>query len=134
VTEASEKLIRSYYDAFNSKRFDEMLLLLDDSVIHDTNQGTRSIGKEAFKSFLSQMNDFYDERLDDIHVMVDRSGTRAAAEFVCHGTYKSSAEGLPVARGQKYALPVGCFFEIKSSKIARVTNYYNLEDWLAQVK
>lgn len=134
MTHQNETLIRSYYAAFNAKRFDEMLSLLHDSVIHDTNQGTRSVGKEAFKKFLGEMNAFYDERLDDIHVMLDSSGLRAAAEFVCHGIYKTSAEGLPAARGQKYTLPVGCFFEIKDSKIARVTNYYNLEDWLAQVK
>ncbi len=25
------------------------------------------------------------------------------------------------------------FFEVKDNKICRVTNYYNLEDWIAQV-
>jgi hypothetical protein len=43
------------------------------------------------------------------------------------------------ANGQRYVLPGGAFFEIVFDKggaglIARVTNYYNLEDWLAQVR
>jgi hypothetical protein len=30
-------------------------------------------------------------------------------------------------------LPAGAFFELKDGKISRVTNYYNLNDWIAQV-
>jgi len=40
---------------------------------------------------------------------------------------------LPPANGQKYVLPGGAFFDIRGGKIARVTNYYNLQDWIAQV-
>ncbi len=28
----------------------------------------------------------------------------------------------------------GAFFDIRDGKIARVTNYYNLQDWIAQVR
>jgi len=27
----------------------------------------------------------------------------------------------------------GAFFDLKDGKVARVTNYYNLQDWIAQV-
>jgi steroid delta-isomerase-like uncharacterized protein len=37
------------------------------------------------------------------------------------------------ARGQRYVLPAGAFFDIRDGRIARVTNYYNLQDWLRQV-
>lgn len=130
----SDKLISSYYEAFNAKRFNDMLNFLTDDIIHDTNQGERSTGKEAFKSFLADMDKYYDEHLDNIVVMVGQDGKRASAEFICHGTYKSTCEGLPAAKGQKYKLPVGCFFEISGDKISRITNYYNMNDWLAQVK
>ena len=30
-------------------------------------------------------------------------------------------------------LPGGAFFDVRDGKIARVTNYYNLDDWIAQV-
>jgi steroid delta-isomerase-like uncharacterized protein len=130
----TEKLIHHYYQAFNEKRFNDMLGLLTEDVIHDTNQGSRSTGLSAFKEFLKDMDTYYDEFLDQIVIMASPDGSRAAAEFICHGTYKSTCEGLPPARGQKYKLPVGCFFEVKNGKIARVTNYYNLNDWLSQVK
>ncbi|MBY0415481.1 MAG: nuclear transport factor 2 family protein [Bdellovibrionales bacterium] len=130
----NETLIRNYYQAFNDKKFDLMLSLLTDDVIHDTNQGGRSQGKKEFTLFMEEMNTFYDERLDQIVVMTSSDEKRASAEFVCHGTYKTTAPGLPPAKGQKYDLPVGCFFDIRGGKIARVTNYYNMNDWLKQVK
>jgi hypothetical protein len=40
---------------------------------------------------------------------------------------------LPEAKQQHYRLPVGAFFSIKNNKISRVTNYYNLQDWISQV-
>ena len=50
-----------------------------------------------------------------------------------HGQYLHDDEGLPPARGQPYVLPGGAFFDIRGDRIARVTNYYNLQDWIAQV-
>ncbi len=76
----------------------------------------------------------YQERLEGIVVMVSDDGKRAAAEFNVHGVYKNTDEGLPAASGQTYVLPAGTFFEVKGGKIARVTTYYNLTDWLLQVK
>lgn len=130
---ATENLIKAYYAAFNAKKFNEMLALLTEDVVHDTNQGDRSTGKAAFTSFLGDMDKYYDEFLDNMVIMTSADGTRASAEFICNGTYKVTCEGLPPARGQKYKLPVGCFFDIKEGKIARVTNYYNLPDWIKQV-
>jgi len=46
---------------------------------------------------------------------------------------KKTDEGLPEASGQTYRLPAGAFFDIRDGKVARVTNYYNLNDWLKQV-
>ena len=80
------------------------------------------------------MDRCYSEQLRDIVVMVDASGTRAAAEYVVHGTYKADDDGLPAATGQTYVLPGGAFFDIRDGRIARVTNYYDLADWIAQVE
>ena len=66
-------------------------------------------------------------------VLVTQDGLRAAAEYVVHGEYLHTDEGLPPADGQTYALPGGAFFDIRDDRIARVTNYYNLDDWIAQV-
>ena len=66
-------------------------------------------------------------------VMASANGLSAAAEFVVLGEYIKTDEGLPAANGQKYKLPAGAFFEIRANKVARITNYYNLQDWIAQV-
>ncbi|MNG08728.1 hypothetical protein D3C84_921080 [compost metagenome] len=79
------------------------------------------------------MNRCYKERLSDIVVMQSADGSRAAAEFVVHGQYLADDEGLPPAKGQTYVLPAGAFFHIHCGKIARVTNYYNLNEWVEQV-
>jgi len=80
------------------------------------------------------MNHHYSEQLVDMVIMANEEGTRAAAEFVVLGEYLNTDEGLPEAKGQKYRLPAGAFFDIRDGKVARVTNYYNLEDWIAQVE
>lgn len=130
---ATAALIRSYYDAFNAGDSDTMLSLLTDDVIHDVNQGERRAGKEKFRAFNARMAHHYRERLTDIVVSVSKTGERAAAEFNVNGTYLETDEGLPEATGQTYSLPAGTFFAMRDGKIARVTTYYNLTDWILQV-
>ena len=126
-------LIEQYYAAFNSADMDTFLNLLTDDVIHDINQGKREIGKDAFRQFMACMNHNYKEQLVDMVIMATPDGARAAAEFVVLGQYLQSDEGLPAAKGQEYRLPAGAFFEIRDNKVARITNYYNLQDWIDQV-
>lgn len=127
------QMIRDYYAAFNRGDSDAMLAFLTDDVIHDVNQGERRTGKDKFRAFNARMDHNYKEELKDIVVMVSKDATRASAEFNVHGVYKNTDEGLPPATGQKYVLPAGTFFAIRDGKIARVTTYYNLTDWIAQV-
>ncbi len=127
------ELVQAYYAAFNAGDMPAFLDLLADDVVHDINQGERQVGKATFAAFMDKMNRCYRERLADIVVMQNAAGDRAAAEFVVHGEYLADDEGLPPANGQTYALPAGAFFEIKHGKVARISNYYNLNDWVAQV-
>lgn len=131
--EQTRQLIASYYAAFNTGDMTTFLHLLTDDVVHDINQGHREIGSDAFAKFMRRMNRNYQEQLTDLVIMASPDGTRAAAEFVVNGTYLQTDEGLPEARGQTYVLPAGAFFDIRQGKIARVTNYYNLQDWIKQV-
>jgi steroid delta-isomerase-like uncharacterized protein len=129
----SADLLRRYYAAFNAADWAGMLDCLTEDVLHDVNQGGRETGRAAFAAFLGRMERCYRERVEDLVVMVSADGLRGAAEFTIHGTYLVADEGLPPAHGQGYVLPVGAFFEIREGRIARVTNYYNLQDWLRQV-
>lgn len=127
-------LIERYYAAFNKGDAAGMLDCLTENVAHDINQGERQSGKEAFAAFLAHMDRCYRERLTDVVIMVDETGQRAAAEFVVHGEYLATDEGLPEAQGQTYVLPAGTFFDIADGRIARVSVYYNLADWTRQVE
>ncbi len=129
----TEELIRSYYAAFNAADYDGMVARLTEDVAHDINQGARETGRAAFRAFLAHMEQCYSEQLKDIVVLVEATGTRAAAEFVVHGVYIATDTGLPEASRQTYVLPAGAFFEVRDGLIARVSNFYNLPEWLRQV-
>jgi len=126
-------LLDRYYSAFNARDWEGMLACLADDVAHDINQGERQVGKDRYRAFLGHMERCYRERLEDIVLMANEDGSRAAAEFVVHGEYIATDEGLPAAAGQTYVLPAGAFIGIADGKIARLTMYYNLADWTRQV-
>ncbi|WP_420333436.1 ketosteroid isomerase-related protein [Roseibium sp.] len=130
----SRFLIDTYFAAFNAGDTKKMESLVAEDLVHDVNQGERRVGKDKFWSFNVHMTRCYKERLSDIVLFVNEEGNRAAAEFIVHGTYIATDEGLPPANGQTYDLPAGSFFEIRDGKIARITTYYNLQNWIDQVQ
>ena len=130
---AARQLIETYYAVFNSGDREAFLALLTEDVVHDINQGGREVGKAAFRSFMARMDRCYREQIKDIVVLSDEAGDHAAAEFTVHGAYIATDEGLPAASGQSYVLPAGAFFTLCDGKVARISNYYNLPEWIRQV-
>ncbi len=129
----TQSVIENYFAAFNRGDKAAMLACLTEDVRHDVNQGGQRIGKAQFSAFCDHMARCYKENLTDLVIMVSEDGQRASAEFVVNGEYLETDEGLPPAKGQRYQLPAGSFFALEGDKIKRVTTYYNLEHWLAQV-
>lgn len=130
---ATLDLLQRYYAAFEAGDRATMLALLSDDVQHDINQGGRESGREAFRAFMERMDRCYEERLSGLTLLASDCGTRGAAEFTVHGRYLAGDDGLPPARGQRYELPAGAFFAVHDGRITRITMYYNLHDWIAQV-
>ena len=126
-------IIQRYFDAFNADDYDTMLACVTEDVAHHVNEGKIRTGRAAFGEFCAHMARCYGETLTDIVVLSDATGTRAAAEYVVNGTYLATDPGMPEAHGQSYRLPAGSFFEVSDGQISRVTTYYNLADWMAQV-
>jgi steroid delta-isomerase-like uncharacterized protein len=126
-------VIEAYFAAFNKGDVAAMLCLLDEDIEHHVNEGGIRRGKQAFADFCAHMNQTYKENLTDIVVFSNEAGTRGAAEFTVNGSYLVTDPGLPEAKGQKYVLPAGSFFTLRNGKIARVTTYYNLQEWIRQV-
>ena len=133
----AEQVVRAYYAAFNAHDTPAMLALLTPDVLHDVSQGGRELGDEAFARFMAHMDRCYDERIEDLVVMVDSGGARAAAEFTVHGRYIATDPGVPggtpPASGQRYVLPAGAFFMVRDGRVARISNHYNLAEWVRQV-
>ena len=127
-------LIERYYVAFNRADWPAMLDCLADEVVHDLNEGGRETGRAAFAAFLARMDRCYTEELRDIVILASVDGRRAAAEYVVHGCYRTTDADLPAAHGQRYVLPGGAFFAVADGRITRVTNYYNLQEWLRQIR
>jgi len=131
--DAATIIVEAYYAAFNAGDRAQFLSLLTDDVVHDINQGGKEIGIDAFNKFLDHMDECYAEQITDIVILTNATGDRAAAEFTVHGTYLKTDTGLPPANGQTYTLPAGAFFTLRDGKVARISNYYNLPDWMSQV-
>lgn len=129
----SNDLISRYYAAFNAGDAAGMLACVTDDVEHRVNEGGIRRGREKFAEFCSHMGVSYRETLRDIVVFSTEDGSRGAAEFTVHGTYLQTDPGLPQANGQTYVLPAGAFFDLRDGKISRITTFYNLNDWIAQI-
>ena len=125
--------ITAYYAAFNAGDAAGMLACVTDDIEHRVNEGGIRRGRALFAEFCAHMGVSYRERLDDMVIFTTPDGTRAAAEFTVHGEYLQTDPGLPEARGQTYILPAGAFFDLRDGRISRVTTFYNLADWIAQV-
>ena len=126
--------IRRYFEAFNRGDPGGMLAELTEDVAHHVNEGEVRFGRVAFADFLAHMSRCYREALSEIVLLGAEDPHRAAAEYVVTGTYLQTDGALPEARGQSYTLAAGSFFTLRGERIARVTTYYNLADWLRQVR
>ena len=124
-------VVEAYFAAFNVGDVEGMLTCLTDDIAHHVNEGQVRQGKELFAAFCTHMSRCYREELTDM--VIFQTGPRAAAEYVVNGTYLTTDAGLAEATGQTYRLPAGSFFDLRDGKIARVTTYYNLADWVRQV-
>ena len=127
-------IIQRYFDAFNAGDVAGMLDCLADDVAHHVNEGEVRRGKPAFANFCAHMRRCYKETLTDMVIFFTPDGSRAAAEYTVRGRYLETDGDLPKAHGQSYTLPAGSFFDVAEGRITRVTTYYNLSDWLRQVR
>jgi steroid delta-isomerase-like uncharacterized protein len=134
TAESARQTIAAYYAAFNAAHPEGMLALVTEDVEHRVNEGGVRHGRAKFAEFCAHMGVSYRETLRDMVIFVNEDGTRGAAEFTVHGEYLQTDPGLPEAKGQRYVLPAGAFFDLRDGRIARVTTFYNLNDWIAQVK
>lgn len=119
----TRELVGRFVAAFNAGDHEAMLALLSEDVAHDRADGRREIGRDPFRWFLGLQARHFRETWTDVVVMVGEGGGRAAAELTRHGTYLATADGLPPASGQRYAVAAGLFFEVDDGSITRVSEH-----------
>ncbi|MDH1265553.1 nuclear transport factor 2 family protein [Pseudomonas sp. GD03944] len=129
----ANELVTRYFHALNERDARACLALLSDDVCLDLNQGMREEGRQAFAAYLARNQRCYRESFDNLVILGEPSGRHAACEFTLSGEYLATDDGLPDACGQSYQLQAATFFEIRDGLICRVSQHFNLPEWLAQV-
>ncbi len=117
-TRESIGLITRFLDALNAADTDVALGCLHEDVVLDVSEA-RQFGHAAFRFHLGRRAQQADEQLGDIVVMVNRDGTRAAAEFTRRGTMRMA--GKMGNTGDRYSVSAGMFFAIEDGLIIRIT-------------
>ena len=131
--QATEHLIAAFVEAFNTADNAAVLALLHDDVAFDMGSGAREIGAEKFRWSLATSAAHYKEQMADAVVLSSEDGMRGAVDFTLRGTYIATIEGMPKASGQRYALQTATLFEVDDGKIARLTSYRNMQEWIKQI-
>jgi steroid delta-isomerase-like uncharacterized protein len=127
-------LVKTYFEALNKKDMNLFFSIMDSNVEHDIDDGSVEHGIGKFKVFMQKGADSFNEKLDNIVIMVSDDGKYAAARWIDHGVYYKDYAGLDVrASNQKYTLPGGHFFEVRDGKISCVATYYNATDFMKQI-
>lgn len=129
----SQDLIKKYYDSILSQNLPEFLGLLTLDVVHEINQGSTEIGKEKFKTFMTEQFSHGNIKIDDLIILTSADGKYATARFICSGNYSKPIEGFGPAKNQYWKIPVVSFFKINNGKISHVAVYYNKNDWMKQI-
>ena len=128
----ANRLVENYYQTFVNKDLSGFLQLLTEDVVHEINQGPTEKGKALFKTFMID-HFIHDQNVDDLIIFSSPDGKYATSRFNCSGKYEKSVEGLPLAKGQLWKIPVVTYFEFRDNLISHVAVYYNLKDWIDQV-
>ncbi|MBY0280769.1 MAG: hypothetical protein K2W94_01270 [Alphaproteobacteria bacterium] len=77
--------------------------------------------------------DCVNETILNVIVLSSHDERNAEAKFICKGEYLKTITNYPEARNQQYSVEFHVFFELKEGLIYRITNYFNENDWLAQL-
>lgn len=108
----TDEIIRGFFDALNAGDGSTAVSFMADDVVHDTGDGEREFGRDAYRRYLGKRARRGRESYGDLVIMINGDGTRAAAEFTLRGR-KSD--------GERISVNAGMFFAVSGGEITRVT-------------
>jgi len=125
-------LVKSLYDNFNKRSFEETRKLLADNVtVTDVPSGQILRGHEGFRSFeQGWITAFPDAKTEVTHVVASEDS--AVVEFRGRGTHKAGT-GEIAATGKKLDLPFCEMYRFKNGKISEVRVYYDAASMTRQL-
>lgn len=128
-------LIKTYFESYNARQANTYFGTISSNVVNETNQGNAIVGLETFKVFMHAFMTSFDSRMSQIVLLVSDDGRYASASWVNTGTYVKSDPAITAipAKNQKYTVHGANFFEVSDGKIARITTYYNAEEFAKQL-
>jgi steroid delta-isomerase-like uncharacterized protein len=135
-TMSTESMIRSLYDAFNSRNFDQGATLLTPDVCwQDVATGRQFEGHEGYKQFMGSWSGaFPDAQVEVSNVVV--SNGYATAEFHGRGTHtgplQTPAGAIPPT-GRRVDIPFCEVLELKDGRIASARTYFDSATMLRQL-
>lgn len=133
MSAAVRDLLQRYFQALGERDSRACLELVSADLRLELNQGAVEQGRAAYAAYLERQLRCYRESIDELIILGEPGGRHAACEYRVEGEYLATDEGLPEACGQRYAVRVGSFFEVRDGLISRISLHFNLPDWLAQV-
>jgi steroid delta-isomerase-like uncharacterized protein len=108
----AREAVDAFFRAYNSGDGSAMAALATDDVAHDLGTGCE-IGRDALRARLAQIRNARAEEAGDVEIMINASGSRAAAEFTLRGA----------GEDRSYSIAAGAFFELDGGRVSRVTFY-----------
>jgi steroid delta-isomerase-like uncharacterized protein len=125
--------IQNFYQYFNASQLDKLYALVANNVVHEMNYGGAVAGKEAFIQFMQDSKKHYDEKVENIIMMVSEDGRHVSTKFKVKGKYlQTDVSNIP-AKGQNYELTALNYFELENGKIVKAQCWYDEGDFKKQV-
>jgi steroid delta-isomerase-like uncharacterized protein len=132
ITTDIKSLVLDWTDAYNRGDADAAASFMsEDCVVLNLGTGQRTTGRAAYRETVEMaLTAFSDLRFEKTTFVVD--GAAFATEWTMSGVHTGDLPGLP-ATGRSFRVPGATVGEVRDGKLARVTEYTNMADFLTQV-
>jgi len=127
-----ETMAKDYITALNSHDVDKILsFFTDDCVYEDVAVGVVNHGKQELKAFVTSWY-VWSRDLKFERKSFFSAGDWAATEWIMSGTHTGDLLGIP-ATNKRFSLRGASVIEMRTGRISRNSDYWNLASGLQQV-
>jgi steroid delta-isomerase-like uncharacterized protein len=126
-------LVLGWTDALNRGDADAAAAYVtEDCVFTNIGTGQRLVGRDAAREDFVALIAMYSEMRIEKTTFLSTADGHYATEWIMTGVHTGDVPGLP-ATGKPFRISGAGFGEIRDGKLARVTEYWNMAEFLIQV-